>query len=532
MLDNENQGFPQDEDTGDTLANQDMTNEQEARAEQTALEGLELEETVPEAAQPEQLPEEPKKKDTKKKLKDMTKFKYRTTATVFTVLVVAVVIVVNILFGALGSKVNTKIDLTHDRILDLSDQTIETVKNLQQDVYVYSVIPESNDTILMAVDTMLERYQNLSGHIKYEKVDTAKNPTFIQKYQNTGEQLSQFTIIFESGDKFKVVDINDAVNYSSQTQTIQSLSAEQKFTSAIQYVVSTENTTVAVVEGHGEITANAFSSILTDENYAVESVNLTSSDIGEDIDMLIIASPQMDYTADEIDKLDRYFDQGGKAQIFMDISDASLPKLEAYLQEWGVAFQPGFVVDTNRGNYMQNMTLLLPNIESTEYTQTIVDNNLMMFVPQARGIAISDVVGIEAEEILTTSSNSFIRTDPNIQSTEMADTDIKGPVTLSALLTKSLDDGGTAQMLVMGNTNFLSSSLLDQSAFANKDFYLNASSYMTDKEDLYIRPKNVAPPLLAITGQQALIFGGITLILIPLLFLAAGIVIWLRRRHL
>lgn len=515
MLDNENQNFSQEDSAEEVSAMQ-----------QEHMEGQpEPEQPQPPAPQP---PVEPVKK-----LKNMTKFKYRTTATVFTVLVVAIVIVVNVLVGALGTKINTKVDLTHDRILDLSDQTVQTLKNLQQDVYVYSLIPETSDSVLMAVDTMLGRYQNLSGHIKYEKIDATTNPAFIQKYQGVGEQLSQLSIIFESGERFKVVDINDAVTWSQQTQTVQSLSAEQKFTSAIQYVVSTEDITVAVVEGHGEVQADYFTDVLSDENYTVESINLTSADIDETIDMLILASPQMDYTAEEIDKLDAFFDRGGRVQLFMDFSDASLPKLEAYLAEWGVTFQPGFVVDTNAGNYMQNPLFLLPEIQQTDYTQSIVSNNLMMLVPQARGIQISDVVGIDAQQLLTTSDNSFVRTDTNIQTVDMVETDIPGPVTLAAMLAKYTDNNDVAQLFVAGNTYFLDQSYLAQSAFANKDFYLNVSAYMTDKQDdIYIRPKDVAPALLAISLQQALIFGVITLIVIPLAILITGIVIWLRRRHL
>ena len=504
MLENENQGFSQEQSGEETFAQQELQQEQSTNGQ----------------------PNDDKKK------KQSKNAKYRATASVLTVLVIAALIVVNVLVGALGSKINTKIDMTHDRVLDFSEQTIETVKNLQQDINVYSLIPENNDSVLTAVDTMLGRYQNLSGHIKYQKIDSTTNPAFVQKYQGLGEQISQYSIIFESGEKFKVVDINDAVTVNSQTRTVQSLSAEQKFTSAIQFVVSEKNTTAAVVEGHGEVPASSFTTVLADENYAVESINLASADIGDTIDMLILASPQTDYTAEEIDKLDAFFDRGGQVQLFMDVSDASLPRLEAYLAEWGVSFQPGFVVDTNSGSYMQSPLYLLPNIQKTDYTQTLVSNKLMMLVPQARGIAVSNVTGIDSQTLLTTSNQSFVRTDPNIQTVEMADSDIKGPVTLAAMLAKYTDSGAVARLFVAGNTYFLNEGYLTQSAFANKDFYLNVSSYMTDKpNDVYIRPKDVSPAMLAISLQKALLFGGLAVI-IAIGVLIAGIVVWIRRRRL
>ena len=460
------------------------------------------------------------------------KSKYRTTAAVFTALVVIIVVVINLLFYAVGQKVDTKIDLTQDRILDFSDQTLDVLNSLTEDVYVYSLIPDMNDEVLDSLDSILDRYQKLSSHIKYEKIDATKNPQFVQQYQRSGEQISQYSVIFECGEKFRVVDINDAIQMSSQTRMVQSLSAEQKFTSAISYVANESDVKVAITEGHGENGQEVFETMLVDENYDVEVLNLTTADIAEDVDMLLISSPQTDFTADEINKIDAFFDRGGKAQVFMDVSDASLPRLESYLQEWGVTFMPGFAADTNPNNYAQALNLLLPEIQSSEITEAILNNNLMMIVPQARGIELSEVVGVEREELLKTSQDSFVRVDPNAQDTSMIESDIKGPITLAARLTRSAENG-TAQLFVMGNTVFANQSFTDQSAYANKDFYLNLSASMTEKQSsLSIRAKDISPSILSITFIQALVLSGIVLIVLPLIVLILGLTVWLRRRHL
>ncbi len=462
------------------------------------------------------------------------KAQYRTVASVFTVLVVVIIFIVNLLVNALGQKVEMRLDLTQDKILAFSDQTKEVLAGLNEDVMVYSLIPESSDEILASLDSILDRYQKLSSHIKYEKINTAQNPQFVQKYQKGQEQINQYSIIFECGSKFKVVDINNAIQMNAQTRQVQSLSAEQKFTSAIAYVANGSDVKAAFTQGHGEIGETVFSSTLTDENYEVTTINTATEDIADDVSLLIIASPKNDFTAEEINKIDRFFDRGGKAQIFMDVSITSLPRLEEYLKEWGVAFQPGFVIDTNRSNYMQSPVLLLPEILETDMTSAIRKNNLMMIVPQARGIELSPIVGTEAQVLLQSSKQSFTRVDTESQSTSMIDGDIQGPITLAALQSKYVGDGTKiAQLFVMGNTAFADSTFMAESAYANKDFYLNVTSAMSDKKDsLSIRAKDVSPAVLAISAVQALALGGIVLILIPLIVLIIGFAVWFRRRHL
>lgn len=476
---------------------------------------------------------EPKSEKTSKK-RLSKKAQYRAVASVFTVLVVVIVFIVNLLVQALGQKVEMRLDLTRDKILAFSDQTKEVLAGLNEDVMVYSLIPENNDEILSSLDSILDRYQKLSAHIKYEKVNTAQNPQFVQKYQKGQAQINEYSVIFECGSKFKVVDINTAIQMNSQTRQVQSLSAEQKFTSAIQYVSGDSDVKVAFTKGHGEIGETVFSSVLTDEIYDVTSLETLTNEIADDIDMLIIASPTSDFTAEEIDKIDRFFDRGGKVQIFMDISIASLPKLEEYLTEWGVAFQPGFVVDTNRNNYMQSRLQLLPEILESDMTSAIRQNNLKILVKEARGIELSPVVGTESQPLLQSSKQSFIRVNMEEQSAFMIDGDIPGPVTLAALQSRYVADGNmTAQLFVMGATTFMNYDIIAYSAFANKDFYLNVTSAMSDKkENLSIRAKDVSPPMLAISAVQALVLGGIVLILIPLLVLIIGFAVWIRRRHL
>lgn len=474
--------------------------------------------------------------EAKKERQPMSKHaKFRTVSGVMTALVIVAVIIVNMLIGAMSTRVNTKIDLTAGKVLDFADETIDVVKGLEKDVTIYSLIPEQEDEILNAVDMILERYQQLSGHIKYEKVDTVKNPEFLTKYAESAAQINVYSVIFECGDKFRVVDINNAISVKQDEMTgsyqIESLSAEQKFTSALMYVVNETAVKVGIIQGHDEIPFDNYNGVvLAPENYEAVEVNLLTGTIPEDVDMIIIPSPQRDYTPDEINALDAHFDRGGKAQLIMDFNGNTLPNLEAYLAEWGVTLYNGFVVEQDNGKYMTSPNYIIPQIMESDITNAVFKSNLMLVYPMARGMKIDKVSGIENTDLLVSSDNSFVRTNLEASELTKVDGDIDGPAVISTVLSR-YSTNGYAQFMIMGGTGFFEAFQSD--AFANKDFYYNALASMTGgQESIYIRPKDVSPNMLAISSQQALIWAGVTVIVIPLLILIAGFVIWFKRRHL
>lgn len=468
----------------------------------------------------------------KKERKPMSKrAKYRAATGIMAVLVVAAIVVVNLLVGAVATRVNTKIDLTAGRVLDFADETIEVAKKLEKDVTIYSLVPEAEDDVIKSLDQILMRYQQLSDKITYQKIDTVSNPEFLQKYMGDSTQFNIYSVIFECGDKFRVVDINDTVTMNQETGQVQSLTAEQKFTSALVYVSNDATVKVGVVQGHNEVDFASFDSIVLEpENYDAVEVNLLTGDIAEDINMLIIPSPQRDFNPEEINALDAYFDRGGKAQLIIDFTTESLPNLEAYLAEWGVTLYPGFVVEESSSRYVSYPNYIIPQILPTEITDAIIDNNTLMAYPIARGMKIEPVSGVENMDLLTSSNNSFVRTDFESQELEKSESDIDGPVVVATLLSR-FSTQGAPQFMIMGGIGIFEA--FDLSAYANKDFYYNSMAYMTDSEEsIYIRPKDISPNFLAMPAMTALVFAGVTVIVIPLLILIAGFVVWFKRRHL
>ena len=112
---------------------------------------------------------------------------------------------------------------------------------------------------------------------------------------------------------------------------------------------------------------------------------------------------------------------------------------------------------------------------------------------------------------------------------------IPGPLDLAVAVDYK---GGSkpAKLLVMGNGDFMSDDALEaygQYSVNGMYFFLNSLNWMQDKKDeVVITPKTYDTPRLQISALQANIMGLVVVILLPLIILATGMVVFLRRRHL
>lgn len=467
----------------------------------------------------------------------MNKKNYMTTAGIVTSLIVVSIIIINILFSVVGSKINLKIDMTKDRVLSFSDTTMETLHKLDKNVNVYSLIPANAEgTVVNQLRDIIEKYAKISSKINYQVIDTEKNPEFARKYTQAGEILSTYSIIFDTDSKYRVVNLNDAIVTDSTGQAIQSIRAERLFTSALVYVTSDKNVKLGVLEGHGEVVSSLyFEAMLEDEGYEVVPLNLMTSDIDSEIDSIIITTPEKDFDATEIDKIDKFLLDGNSMQLFMPPGGAPTPKLDAYLAEWGIEFKPGFVAETNKNNYYQSQIYLIPEILESEITSGLISGGMMILYPGCRGIKENKNQNVTEEVLLSSTKDAITKVNMSDSASEeitASDGDVVEKSNLATIVTREISTDKKAKIFVSGGLNFIQQSLME-SNFANRDFYFNTVASLCDNDaNIYIRDKNISTPYITISYLWVLILGFVTVVIIPLSFLLAGLVIWLKRRHL
>ena len=279
-----------------------------------------------------------------------------------------------------------------------------------------------------------------------------------------------------------------------------------------------------------------FEAILTDEGYEVESINLMTSDIPEDMNSIIISTPEKDYDPVEIDKIDAFLDKGNSLQVLMPPTGTAFPKLESYLAEWGIEFQPGYVAETDKNHYYQTQVYLIPEMVNSDVTSGLINGGMMLLFPGSRAIKPNTNQYVTEQVLLTTTDKAIVKTNINAELTEgeitAGEGDLVEKSNLASIVTKQVGDELEAKIFVSGGINFIQQTLLE-SNFANKDFYMNTIASLTDNDaNIFIRAKDISTPMITVTALMGIIYGAVTVIIIPLALLIAGLVIWLRSRHL
>ena len=450
---------------------------------------------------------------------------YMVTAGATTCLIIVAVILLNVLVGAIGDRINLKLDMTSSKVLSFSDETKNVLSQLDTYVRIYSLLPEDAE-YRVHMRGIIEKYETLSPHIKYSVIDSEKNPDFVGKYKLNGQPVTNDCIIFESDKRYKVVDTIDAI---ARTRDTSYLSAEKLFTSAIMNVISENAVKIGVVTGHGEI--------VTPKNidYALSTVDLMVGDISEDITMLVVSTPQIDYNMSEIEKIDSFLDKGNSIQVLMSPGEHNAENFYGYLKEWGVELDPGYIVETDSNSHYTTQYELRPQlVEGNEITQDILLNKYNIIYPLSCAIKPNSNPYIVEKVILTTSEKAVIN-NIEIVDDEILPTE-ENPAqkyNVAVVLEKALDDGDSAKMFVSGTFWFLATEYWEQQATANEDFYKNTVSYLSGNEaNIYIRAKNISTPLITLTEYQGYLYGALTVIVIPLIIIVVGFIIWVRRRHL
>ena len=196
--------------------------------------------------------------------------------------------------------------------------------------------------------SVIEQYEKYSDQITLEYVDLLENPSLASAYEDV--QIGD--IIVSSGNRSQTLTAYDLFNVESGSyygNYITSSRAEQAMTSAIMNVTSETQVKAGVLTGHSEQYPDGFVQLLENNNFEVVSVSPATEEIPEDIDVLIWVAPINDPDQDVLDKLDAFLSDNEEKTLlyFADTTQPVLPRLEAFLEKWGIAVEPSSVIETD-----------------------------------------------------------------------------------------------------------------------------------------------------------------------------------------
>lgn len=454
------------------------------------------------------------------------------------VIMCAICVVVNLVLTALPAKY-TSIDCSATKLYSLTSDTKDRVSKLDEDITIY--VLNSKKSKDAKIDETINRYKDLSSHIKVKYVDPTTSPKFYQGYTDTTPTTN--SLIIESKNRSKVIDYNDIYEYDSSSyyygyqsqSSITGYDAEGQITSAIEYVTmdADELPVIYQITGHNETEIGSnFQSVVSKANANLKSLELFNEEkVPEDATAIIINSPTVDFNEEDAQKVIDYLNGGGKAMIVGCYAyNDELTNFNKILAAYNVSFKTGVVAENDSSKYYQNPLYLLPTVETTDYTSDATDGYVFM----AGSCAISypeNTDDVTYTKLLSTSDSAVLKKDwKNITTSKAEDGDENGPFTTGL----AVNDSSTGASIVVFGTPYVVDDSYDNAVSGNNaDLFKDVITSMTGNVELassVIPVKDYTLSNITINTLQAVITGLIIMIAVPILLIIIGIVVWAMRR--
>ena len=453
-------------------------------------------------------------------------------------IVLVIIIAVNLIIGFLPDNY-TQLDMTAKQLYSISNQSKVILGSVDQDITIYWVVTSGKED--RYVQKLLNNYASYSSHVSIVQKDPDIYPDFTDAY--TDDDIYNNSVVVECGDKSRYISYADmyetsGLSYYSSYSSDTKFAGEKLITSAISYCISDSIPLVYTLEGHGEAElSDSVATALENDNLSTASLSLLSLEaVPDDADCILINAPESDISDSELDMLTDYLDGGGSILVLDGTTkDGSLTNLNKLMEYFSVQVKEGIVLDGDNGSYVYgNPALLLPEIQSSDITNSLIEDKYHVVLPIAKALEqVAEIGGTTITPLLQTSASAYLKTDGyDITSYEQADDDETGTFTLALLAEKAISADATASAVWIGSSYVLEDVYDNYSSGANSDLVINALEYMVGNEDsISIRSKSLSNEYLTVDSAASSRITLITIAVIPAIVLAAGIAITVKRRQ-
>lgn len=478
-----------------------------------------------------------------KKLIEILKKKWLrdTSKTILLVIILfAAFIGINILVQKLDLQ---DIDVTKNQLFTLSEQSINQIKNVQEEVKIY-LVGFSEDTSLV---DLVKQYTRENEKIGYEIIEDIQDRVDLKtKYSITDETQ---IIILETEKQNKMITTDELYTYD-YTIYQQIDITEEKITNAIVNLTIADKPKIYFLTGHGEYNIETDMTIL--KAYLENEVNdietldlLVKGNVPEDADLLVISSPQKDFYEQEVELITNYINNGGKILWMNEPTGAAqnFPNMQKLLDLFGAKFDDGIILEQDTDKMaLQAPNYVIPDIASTTATKNIATDGGILLINSSK-ITLADdekldELNVTSNVILSTGETSLFRKEVSNGSTKKISSDEEGSFILAAKLTKTVNEEKEAVMYVLANNLFIvdypitvgSNQLYPIQFYNNKDYILNTIAELTNREDtISIRKDTGVVTYTATETQDRNI--KIIITAFPAIIIIIGIIIWVIRRR-
>lgn len=502
------------------------------------------------------------------------RLKRGTVSVIYTVVFVALVIALNLVVSSIAGSINLTIDLTAEDFISIGETSrnvlndLDKSGDLQATIYLladrdaYDNVADETRTAmrglnpLALVRDLCEAYAQEYKGIKVEYKNLERDPVWAKEYNERANTKLTTNHIVVEGSKHeegknhaRVLTLDAFFTIDSDTRQYIGFNGELRLTTALLQSCSPEPQVVTFTSGHGEPAGmtTPLANLLGKNGFEVLETDLSSGEIDERTRILIVNDPRTDFTESEVEKLMDYVGAYNSLIVLVDDSTPELPNLQDYLlEEWGMNYRPYHQISSPvffNKNPLNVSAQYVTDVAEAERSagyeivknldgKTIMPNSVELY-----GAPVSTKDRYTLETILRSSEGSV--------STYAEDgTEETGAFPLMLLSTDANyvdlnDENSTNQVLkyqyvmLAGSTDFAGTGCLDSAAYLNSSIMLSIVRIMgVERYSLNISYKPINDVALAIETDAAFRLGVLICAVLPAAITIAGLVVFIRRRHL
>lgn len=519
-----------------------------------------------------------KKKTLKpKKLKNQAFLKRGSYSLAITAIVIAGIIVINVLVGALSKRFNLEFDMSSDKVNSISQENIDFIKSVEDEINItmcadaesyangymayysqqYNVAEDASQYYDQTIK-LIGKYDDYNKKINVKYVDTqsVEFADIASKYANITLNYGDILVSgnINGTERYKKISYTDiyqlteddsyaAYGYSFSTVTGNNI--ETALTSAIAYVISNEDKKIAVLTGHSSKDySSEYITLLEQNNYAVDVISdsiVTS--ISDEYDAVVIVAPTKDFLSDEIIALTEFLENGENLDkgllYFADASSPYLPNLSDFLTEWGISIEEGILFETNDSYHIpdENTRLFSLSSEKDDITSglyTCVSGYNVPITP------LFDKKGDITVTSLVETSDSVVAGPVGI-SDDWKGFDKYTPKTYSTVIQAESfsynedNEEIRSYVMVFSSIEFIYSEYMEYADVSNKDITFAATerAARADNTGISFVSKTITDESFKdkVSESSVGVIRLLFIIALPIIIIIAGIYVYIKRRN-
>lgn len=294
----------------------------------------------------------------------------------------AAVLLLAAIVGAVLPRKLTSLDMTAGHIYKLSSSTKQFLSALDEDVTIYVI---DADTTQKKFEEYIKRYAECSDRITVEYVNSSRNEEVAAMLAEFGFSSayppSAYSLLICSESRTQFVDFSSLFTYSNEklgftelsgsyynyyaqlfsssadyadyldalvTETEMNFHGETAITQLIEYVSADIIPQAYFMTGHGEdsVSDGNFAALLQYYGYAFGVYDASSDGaVPEDAACIIINEPKEDFTAEQVDTLVEYLENGGNMMLLLSPECADMTNLASLAEYCGFSVDNGVVME-------------------------------------------------------------------------------------------------------------------------------------------------------------------------------------------